>query len=221
MNCFYHSQTNAQTQCIQCKKYICSECHDSEFEGFCYSCSIDFRSGSKEFNVAESYEKKYSTINKIIGWYEIVGGTIGVILVIYTGIRLIESMNSLGMVLFFLFTILFLFSILSGFLLLRNNKTGETLSILVQAIQIPQFIIKGTAYSFVAGAKFTLQYYKNFGIGYKIDFGVFSEFNFYINSNVNGFLIGINLVPIILIFLLFRSKKNKKFINDQNVELSQ
>lgn len=222
MNCYYHPDEVSQIQCKQCEKHICNKCHDSEYEGYCYSCSLDFRNGAKEYNsFSEQKTRKYRMTNKIIGWYEIIGGSFGVLLVFIFSIRLANSMQLFSIMIFFLFAVLFLFSIISGILLLRNHTRGELLSIIVQALQIPQFIIKGIAYSFVAGGKFTLQYFNGLGTGFKIDFGIFSEFNFYINSNVHGYLIGLNLVPIILIFILQKNKINKESLIGETTEVSQ
>lgn len=207
MNCHYHSDVPASYQCENCEKSICQDCHDSEYPGYCYSCSLDFRNGAKAYNTAEYSANKSKLMKKIIGWYEIIGGIIGAVLTIVVMLKVGLLQQFLISLIFFVFLVLFLISITSGVLLLRQIKWGETLSMIIQSLQIPKFIIGGTAYSFIAGAKLSIMFSRGLGTGFGVDFGIFSEFNFHVNSYLHGILFGVNLVPIVVIFLLLKYRR--------------
>jgi hypothetical protein len=215
MNCYYHAEETATTQCKRCEKHLCNNCHDSEYPGYCYSCSLDFRNGTKihdkdQHQADERNRKTLETVSKMIGWYEIVGGSLGIIVIARIALRTAVFQQLVTASIFSVFAVLYLLSILAGMMLLRRIKGAERISMAVQLIQIPQFIIHGIGYSFIAGAKFVFLFYTGFGTGARINVGVFSEFNFYIHSGMSGFLAAINFVPAMLIYILVQMMRNKQ-----------
>ena len=87
-------------------------------------------------------------VRKLIAWSEIIGGTIGLLLLAYltfktavlpTTVVILPGLSG------------FLFTIAAGALLMRNTARGRLLSMAVQAVQIPLVSTAAFAFRFQAG----------------------------------------------------------------------
>ena len=211
MNCYYHPEVETETSCRQCGKPICSECQDSAYEGNCYSCALDYRNGTKPYPSAEqqvSTSRRNQVTRQVIGWYQIIGGAVGLVFTLLMLFGGIEASSGLWLILLLLAigAALFATSVTAGILLLRKHPMAMRVSQVAQMAQIPQLMLGGTAYYFVAGAKFTLLIYQMFNTGFRVDFGLYSQFNFQFGASSGFFIVGINIVPIIVLWLLKRIK---------------
>jgi len=207
LNCYYHPEIEASVQCHLCHLHLCDKCHDAEYPGHCYSCALQYRNGSIRLKGVVHQENRSGMIRKIIGWYEIIGGIVGVLITFGLLLRLSVLNNLVVTMISLIFVALYLMSCLAGFLLLQDKKSGYYLSMIVQAFQFPQFVIQGIVYTFIAGSQFTVQWMQGIDTVFKTKIGLFSEFNFYIQLDSNVTLIGINFVPIVIISILIKQLK--------------
>ena len=128
---------------------------------------------------------------KVIAALEVAGGIFGV-LVLGAGTLLSASAPS-ERLLRSLALPPFLLSLIAGLCLWQGARTGYRLSLLVQALQIPKFLIAGVAYRFVVPAELFVGFQ---GLA-RLAFGWYVGADFRITVNPGGtFLLGINLVAL-------------------------
>ncbi len=139
---------------------------------------------------------KYLKITVIL--LQVVGGLLGIALI--CGNFLSGQLTSIGVIFNFAFVLVFAFGIMAGVVLIKKEKLGILLSIIFQAMQIPIFIGSKLSYVMFTGACFNI--YKH-ATGYGFDFYFGSRYYFYINSG-EPWLIGINIVALVLFVLLIR-----------------
>lgn len=155
---------------------------------------------------------------KALGIYQIVGGIIGIILIIYFAGKA-SILNIPILKITFLFLALYSFSTYSGFLLLNKNYTkGFNLSILNQVLQIISFSVLGFTFQYASGI------YLSFGLNLTTDTLItynsgLTAFNYKINSDPEVSAFSINIIALILINFLFNLKE--KIIKGQKDELSE
>jgi len=154
---------------------------------------------------------------KIISWIQIIGGIIGLGLMV--SLLLKTGTISGALLLIFIIGIgLFWYSIYSGKRLLTDEKkcTATILSIINQAIQIFQWNMFGYGFSYCSGAELTLGVQ---GESLDLTFAAsVSTFNMSMNNNDEPFL-KINFIAILLIFMLFASRRaHSKSLEKLNIE---
>ena len=142
---------------------------------------------------------------EILGYYQIVGGVIGLMTVIWV---IAQTITITGIIIlaFIFVTGLYSFSIYCGRLLIKEEyDLGLKLSIMDQALQIFSFAILGFAFNFVAGL----------GIGIDIDYtnGFILNFSFSLSDfqvNVNRdkeiIKLGFNFLAVFLIQYIIQIK---------------
>lgn len=99
---------------------------------------------------------------KLIGLYELISGIFGVILLIASSIKKIDSVELFFQAL--LGVIMFAGVAYAGNGLLNNKKRGVKHSIIAQAFQILAFQVSGMFYKFSGAAFFAVTYTKSTGI---------------------------------------------------------
>jgi len=134
----------------------------------------------------------------IVSLIQIGGGLVGIGLI---GCSLLtDQLPTSTAIIHIAFIFVFLFGILAGLALLKKPKLGLSLSAVFQAMQIPIFKGSMAAYSMSSGACFNI-YWHEAGFGFNFSFG--SRYHFSI-GNGNPWLIGVNILALILFILLVR-----------------
>ena len=143
---------------------------------------------------------------KILGFYQLIGGIVGIIMCAYFFnnilIQIIVSFGFYG------------FCCYCGYLLIRRKYLkGLNYSILNQAFQIISFGIFGFAIKYTSGL------YAGFGIDLSNDFITkfdigFNSWKLYLNSNPELAFLYINIIPILIIGFIFRTKDKIEKINE-------
>ena len=149
---------------------------------------------------------------KIIGYYEIIGGILGIGLSCWLLLRT-EKINGPVLFIFLLAFFLYSFSIQSGNLLLQKSKIqkGIIFSSILQILQLFAIGLGNYSYEFYSGAKGTIGFI--FGQGFKFDLNAaISSFNITINSGDNDYFFKINIVVNIILSILIDifQEKNRK-----------
>ena len=149
---------------------------------------------------------------QIIGIYEMVGGALGLFITgsLFKTLVIDAQDRYLSMIwLFFIAFIFYIVSLNAGYLLFRKNRRGVMLSIITQALQVPNLAIFGISYYFVSGLSFGVSL--SFIETAKFDFNYYlgSTWNLGFGSTDGEFLIGINLVALMLLTHLIKINKQK------------
>lgn len=145
--------------------------------------------------------------DKIIAALEMFGGIFGI------GISIIVARNISGTLMgnpilaliFAVFLVLYVLCFIAGLLLWRSRAAGISLSKLIQVLQIPQFVVGGVLYKFVAGLEITpvISYAANeLNLGFSFYTG--SLWDFSITPNGAPISIGINIVALIVLAYLLK-----------------
>src|SRR3954468_13725250 len=87
--------------------------------------------------------------------YQIIGGVLGLIITIWAVIEY-ATFTPFIILLFAIAFVLYIFSLLSGWLLWNQYTAGIQCSLINQYLQIIQFTIGGWAYTYVSGGYFSL-----------------------------------------------------------------
>lgn len=138
--------------------------------------------------------------------YQIFGGILGIALA-GKALPQLKSFGEANLPLIVIAGLLYVYSILCGFVLLKNHRKGLSLSLINQLLQVLSFAIGSYAYNFVAGLKIGI------GIGFvpnwelKLNLSL-SSFQFIINEDTGQVLLGINLLALVLVYVIERLKEN-------------
>ncbi|MFE5320884.1 hypothetical protein ACFQ88_19440 [Paenibacillus sp. NPDC056579] len=203
MNCLVHQEAEVEFTCPGCQGQYCNHCRDEYLTEYCDACAISIAKKYLETSKFESQRKR--NIRRGIGWYQIVGGLLGMLMSLFFGIQIISNKNWLVVVsIFGGFFILSVILVLAGVLILKDRKYGKRVTVFIQILQIPQFTILGVTYKFLSGLALmlTLKILPNVTIG--INFHFLNSFNFAVSSNHTEMYISINVIPILLISYLIR-----------------
>lgn len=147
---------------------------------------------------------------KIIGVYETLGGLVGVGILLWVGLQGFFD-SRLGSILIVLFAFLmYILSIISGYLILKGRYFGLLLSRFIQVIQIPIFSIGGLSYLFVSGILLSVHLSSNgsnMAAGSNVLLG--SKFNITFPPQPDSTtIIGINIIALIAFLYLFKQTKD-------------
>ncbi len=154
---------------------------------------------------------------KGLGIYQIAGGAVGVILILWAALIIQEwSQQSIVLVLLlYSFMLLFFaFSIYCGILCLKKHSIALKLSLINQILQVIGFAMFGVSFQYVAGIYFTVgldltqSFNLNFGLG-------IPTFKFYINDGSHQLLVTFNFVALGLIIFIEKLRKQIKEKQEQ------
>ena len=137
-----------------------------------------------------------------IALYQLIGGFIGLGLFLKL-LPQLQNPSSSTWVGIAVAAILYFFSIVCGFLLLKGTRLAFNLSLANQILQIFSFGIAGVAYNYVAGVKI--------GVGidfleswlFKFRFSL-SSFSFSFNAGTGLSFVSVNLLALVILYLLER-----------------
>jgi len=156
--------------------------------------------------------KSVATKLKVLGWYQIAGGAIGVLLTIWL-LAHTQTINGLLILLFMVAFCLYGLSIIAGKKLLGSQyNSGLTLSMINQFLQVFSFLFLGYGFMYVSGMALSgsIRYnVSEVGEGLKLgfDFGLFSKWNFNINSDNRSFDFTVNFLAIYLLYYTYRLRQ--------------
>ena len=143
-------------------------------------------------------DKIKSNITRL-AYYQIVGGAIGVIYLIWL-IATTFPVQGLSVLVFLLMAIFFALSVCSGWLLLeKQTDVGLTLSKINQILQIFGVAFGGFGYEYVAGIMMSPSIDLQDGFHITLSASI-SKFEFFFNSSRDAAKVEINLVAIYLLF---------------------
>lgn len=158
-----------------------------------------------------------SKINALICLYEIIGGILGVCITLY---YIFFSINLafkadipltnrlLSLFIFIIIIALYILSFIGGFCLWKKKKKGIILSKIVQVFQIPYIITSSFTYAFISGLQLgptvtvSSKIFKFAGLFY-----LGSSFNIHFGSGIKYIILGINIIPILVIYYLIKIEK--------------
>jgi hypothetical protein len=178
--------------------------------------------------------KKTKIKLKILAWYQIVGGILGILLSFWL-LAHTDPISGLILILYLIAFGLYVFSIYCGRLLLIDKySTGLNLSIINQALQILSFSMFGYSFMYVSGMMFLgeitmfqddngfrlglhfLSSGKELFVGF--NFFPFSQWRLFFNSEGTPFQLAINFLAIYLIYFgykLLKTTKHEKITYDR------
>ncbi|AUC79937.1 hypothetical protein CW736_11440 [Nonlabens sp. MB-3u-79] len=161
--------------------------------------------------------KKYNRI-KYLGYYQIIGGIIGVLMILFS---VYGKFNSNGFFLFSLivFNLLCGLSIYSGILLIQKKYLkGLKFSVFTQGFQVLSFVLFGYIFDFALGVylRLTIKLTNDSLLG--LDFG-FASWNLSRNANPDLTELNINFVALVLLFFIANNfDRMKTEISLKNIE---
>jgi hypothetical protein len=149
----------------------------------------------------------------VAGYYQIIGGIIGLGLLIWTLINL-DSFQPVLLVIFLPAFLLFFFSVYCGYLLVSGKISGGRLSIINQFLQLFSFAFGGYAYQYISGLGFTIGFDLTDSFNFIFYFGISS---WKLNFNTDSPLIQLefNLIALYVIFALIKLKRQVKTENER------
>ena len=146
--------------------------------------------------------------HKIIGIYQIAGGLVGILLVVWalflTTSPSIEFDKLLPAVVFIISLSLYLFSILCGVLLYKKKKKAINLSIVNQLMQVISFSVSGFAFKYFSGLYITILIDFVSDI-YSLEWGA-SSWHISLGDIPDSGIIGINLFAVLIVIVLSKLK---------------
>ncbi|KAA3436968.1 hypothetical protein [Rufibacter hautae] len=157
---------------------------------------------------SQNAPKTAFTLSSAIGVYQLVGGLLGLGLFLKM-IPALENPSATTWLGILLAALLYGFSIWCGFSLLKKTRSAYTLSMVNQILQAFSFGMSGVAYNYVAGLKV--------GVGidflaswvFKLRFSL-SSFNFSFGTHAGISFVSVNLLALLLLYLLERTKDEAK-----------
>ncbi len=133
---------------------------------------------------------------KIIGWYQIIGGVFGGIVALNQFIQAELNLQQNIMMLFFLAC--YIMVIISGVLLTKRRKTGYYLSFLSQLLQLFNFAISNFAFAFCAGTYLVVKFSSKVVMNFVV---IYSQHELLIGVQEEYLIV--NLIPLFIITILW------------------
>lgn len=144
---------------------------------------------------------KLKTRIALLAYYQIVGGAIGIIFLIWL-IATTFPVQGLNSALFLLMAIFFSLSICSGWLLLqKRTEAGLTLSKINQLLQVFGVAFGGFAFEYVAGIMLSPGIDLENGTNFTFNFS-FSKLEIFLHSKKDFARVEFNLVAIFLVYYI-------------------
>ncbi|AKQ45027.1 hypothetical protein TH63_04305 [Rufibacter radiotolerans] len=143
---------------------------------------------------------KLDTEIKILSWYQIIGGFIGLVILIHYILQT-EAFNGYAVLFLFAMLMLFLFSIACGLILLKNPTKGMLPSRINQILQIIGFAVAGYSFQYISGLGVIIGFDLTEGMLLKLN-AALSSFEYNWNTDHEEAFLVVNIVPLVVIYLL-------------------
>jgi hypothetical protein len=139
--------------------------------------------------------------------YQIIGGMLGLII---TTVIIIQfpTFTPFIILLFAIALGLYIFSLLSGWLLWNQYTAGIQCSLINQYLQIMQFAIGGCAYTYISGGYFSLGFDLTYSYRLLVDFGLISTWQLKAFTGTPAVQLSFNFVAILLVVFLTHVKRD-------------
>jgi hypothetical protein len=150
--------------------------------------------------------RKFKLMLRIIAWYQIAGGLVGIGLMLVVVLLLIRTAPfSLATFIMLAAVALHGFSVYCGTLLLKNKyRAGLNLSIINQALQVISFAIGGYAYKYIAGLVLLAGFNPANSPKAYISFSWRPSWQISISAGGNHVDIAINIIALLLlVFMIY------------------
>ena len=150
-----------------------------------------------------------------LGWYQIVGGIIGLGLTIWIISGLTTIIGPL-LLLLLIATGLYGYSIYCGSLLLKRKESGLSHSLINQFLQLVNFSISGFVFQYISGVYLSMGVDLTNSFNFTFNVGV-SSWQLAINSDSESLVFNFNFVALFLILWIgkLRRKINKERLENQ------
>jgi hypothetical protein len=157
--------------------------------------------------------KKTISKFKTLGIYQIIGGSIGALLVLW-GLLSVQQFS--GLIILYLFILVFFgFSIYCGTLCLKTKNNSLRFSLINQILQVIGIAMFGLTFKYAAGVYFSAGL--NLTESFNLTFGAgVSKFDFNFNNENERLEVDFNFIALGLIIFIERLKKIVKEENDKN-----
>ena len=139
--------------------------------------------------------------------YQIIGGLMGLIISIWAVIAF-KTFTTIIILLFVIGFGLYIFSLVSGWLLWNQYTAGIRSSLINQYLQIVQFTIAGWAYTYISGCYFSLGVDLTYAYKILIDFGLVSTWQLKAFTQGPEVQLSFNFVAILLVVFLTHVKRD-------------
>ena len=139
--------------------------------------------------------------------YQIIGGVLGLI----TTTWIILQFPAFTPFIILLFTLafgLYIFSLLSGWLLWNQYTVGIQCSLINQYLQIVQFAIGGCAYTYISGGYFSLGIDLTYSYRLLVHFGIISTWQLKAFTQTPIVQLSFNFIAILLVIFLTQVKRD-------------
>ncbi len=161
-------------------------------------------------------------IFNVIGYYQIIGGIVGIGLSIYSIITK-TNIPTINYIFFIVAFVLYSFCLTSGLFLLKEKlEKGIKLTLINQILQSIQFSISGYSFIFVGliNVFVGIDYTNDFL--FKLDFTL-TKYLFTISQKNEVIVVGLNLIPILILFYIKKIEtriKLEKELLEESQEVS-
>ena len=138
-----------------------------------------------------------------LGLYQIIGGGIGILILVWTSLFNVVEWNSITIILLGLFLVFFVYSVFCGLICLEVKRSALRQTMINQFLQVLSFSFMGFAFSYVAGIYLTLGIDLNDSPELKLNMGL-SMIDLRINTDSQAADFHINLVALGIIYWVFQ-----------------
>lgn len=151
-----------------------------------------------------------SVITKFYGLaiYQIGGGGLGLAIITWLALKS-PTVPGYAIILYLIATLLYVFSVYCGVLMMKLNPAGLQFSLINQYLQLVNFSFLGFAFKYISGLFILVGIDLTHSTEFNFDFG-FSIFGFTINGDNQIVIFNFNLVAFIVILLIDRTKNEIK-----------
>ena len=143
-----------------------------------------------------------------IGWYQIIGGGIGVLIILYS-LFTSAQLSGLNILIYVFMLLFFIYSIFCGALCIQHKANALTHSLINQCLQLIGFAFLGVAFSYAGGLYLSVGLDLSNSVNMKFNVGI-SKFDFNINREHERAEINFNLVAFGLVYWIDRLMKKSK-----------
>ena len=164
--------------------------------------------------------KSKSDILKV-GWYQIIGGGIGDLFILYSLLSPIQ-VSGFEVLVYISMFLFFGYSVFCGILCIKHTNNALTHSLINQILQLLGFVFGGFAFSYIAGVYVSVGFDFSSSIEMKFNFGL-SEFDFNLNRQYERSEIHFNIIALGFIYWIDKisTKVKAEKANIENTLIEQ